>query len=310
MARDHRGRRHAAQWVAADPYTGLTLLRVSPKAVRPIRTAAEGPKLGSRVFVVGNPFGMGHSVSPGYVAGLDRAMEQGTRQFGGLIQVQAPLYPGDSGAAVVDVRGHWLGLIRGGLATPGMSSRPSPSPSPDARRGRRASAQGPRKGARPDAPEEPAIAAGDASADRLDEQDSDFGFAIPTRDALWIADQLRAHGRVDRACLGVHLETAPVSAGPAAPEPVSPAPASSSDIGIAPGCLRVMAGTGCDGPIRPGIAPRRRRIPRRTGTAQRSPAKAHGCTTWCPTPRPTGRASVPAIASSPSTASRSDPRTT
>ncbi len=229
VARDHRGRRHAALWVAADPYTGLTLLRVSPKAVRPIRTAAEGPKLGSRVFVVGNPFGMGHSVSPGYVAGLDRSLEQGTRQFGGLIQVQAPLYPGDSGAAVVDVRGHWLGLIRGRLATPGPSpsSRPSsPSTEPVAAAG--ASAQGLRKGARPDATDEAAIAADDASADRLDEQDADFGFAIPTRDALWIADQLRAHGRVDRACLGVHLETAPVSAGPAAPEPVSPAPASSS----------------------------------------------------------------------------------
>jgi S1-C subfamily serine protease len=224
VARDHRGHRHAAQWVAADPYTGLTLLRVSSKSVRPIRAAAEGPKLGSRVFVVGNPFGMGHSVSPGYVAGLDRSLEHGTRQFGGLIQVQAPLYPGDSGAAVVDVRGHWLGLIRGRLATPGMSSRPSTYP--DAATG--ALAQGPRKGARPDAPEEAAIAPGDASADRLDEQDSDFGFAIPTRDALWIADQLRAHGRVDRACLGVHLETAPVSAGPAAPEPVSPPPAASS----------------------------------------------------------------------------------
>ena len=82
--------------------TGLTLLRVSPRAVRPIRSAADGPKLGSRVFVVGNPFGMGHSVSRGHVAGLDRALELGTGQLGGLIQVQAPLYPGDSGAAVVD----------------------------------------------------------------------------------------------------------------------------------------------------------------------------------------------------------------
>ncbi len=128
VARDHRGRRHAAEWVAADPYTGLTLLRVSPKAVRPIRTAVDGPKLGGRVFVVGNPFGMGHSVSPGHVAGLDRAVKLGTRQVGGLIQVQAALYPGDSGAAVVDVRGDWLGLIRGGLATPGTGARPSSAP--------------------------------------------------------------------------------------------------------------------------------------------------------------------------------------
>src|SRR5205823_13699363 len=63
VARDSMGRRHAARWVAADPETGLTLLRVSPRAVRPIRAAAEGPKLGSQVFVLGSPFGMGPSVS-------------------------------------------------------------------------------------------------------------------------------------------------------------------------------------------------------------------------------------------------------
>ena len=38
------------------------------------------------------------------------------------------------------------------------------------------------------------------------ERDNDFGFAIPARDLLWIADQLRARGRVDRAYLGVRLE--------------------------------------------------------------------------------------------------------
>ena len=44
------------------------------------------------------------------------ALELGTRQLGGLIQIQVSLYPGDSGAAVVDLHGDWLGLIRSGLA--------------------------------------------------------------------------------------------------------------------------------------------------------------------------------------------------
>ena len=86
------------------------------------------------MFVVGNPFGMGHSVSRGHVAGLDRALELGTRQLGGLIQVQAPLYPGDSGAAVVNLHGDWLGLIRSGLAIPGsdheLESNPGSSRAP------------------------------------------------------------------------------------------------------------------------------------------------------------------------------------
>jgi S1-C subfamily serine protease len=197
VARDASGRRHAARWVAADPETGLTLLRVSPRAVRPIRRAADAPRLGSQVFVVGNPFGMGHSVSRGHVAGLGRALGLGSGQLGGLIQIQAPLYPGDSGAAVVDLRGDWLGLVRSGLAIPGagaaMESGPSTGPA------------GPGRSAAPaDAVRDPDEAVAGASAPS--EQDTAFGFAIPSGDALWVADQLRAHGRVDRAYLGVRLE--------------------------------------------------------------------------------------------------------
>ena len=105
------------------------------------------------------------------------ALELGTGQLGGLIQVQAPLYPGDSGAAVVNVRGDWLGLIRSGLAIPGSSPGADPDP---------AGTAGPAS-SRPDGVEPD------------DVRDTDFGFAIPTRDALWVADQLRVHGHVDRA---------------------------------------------------------------------------------------------------------------
>jgi serine protease Do len=118
VAHDASGKRYLAHWVAADIETGLTLLQIAPRAVRPIQIAAEEPILGSQVFVVGNPFGLGHSVSRGHIAGLDRALKLGSRQLGGLIQVQAPLYPGDSGAVVANLRGQLLGLIRSGLAIP------------------------------------------------------------------------------------------------------------------------------------------------------------------------------------------------
>ncbi len=201
LARDYSGRRYVAHWIAADPETGLTLLQVAPRAVRPIRVATEGPNLAGQIFVLGNPFGMGHSVSRGHIAGLDWAMELADRQLGGMIQVQAPLYPGDSGAAVVNVRGELLGLIRSGLAIPYSCS---------AIRSR--SSRGVGEGA-PSLPagQPPTWAAADAAAGRLDqaERDNDFGFAISARDALWVADQLRAYGRVDRAYLGVRLEVAP-----------------------------------------------------------------------------------------------------
>ncbi len=211
VARDFLGRRHAARWVAADPQTGLTLLRIAPRAVRPIRRASEGPKLGSQVFVLGSPFGLGHSVNRGHVAGLDRVLELGSRQLGGLIQVQAPLFPGDSGAAVVDVRGSLLGVIRGGLAPPADPGEPEGAVST------------------------PTEGRGDLTADGSGgEPNTEFGFAIPTTDALWIAQQLRSQGRVDRAYLGVGLEPMPVDESPTPAEEPPLASSSSTTASSSP----------------------------------------------------------------------------
>ena len=201
VAHDASGRRHLAHWVAADPETGLTLLQIAPRAVRPIQIAAEEPTLGGQVFVVGNPFGLGHSVSRGHIAGLDRALKVGSHQLGGLIQVQAPLYPGDSGAVVANLRGQLLGLIRSGLAIP-------------------------------------------ATAKDRAEHDNDFGFALAVRDVLWVADQLRARGHVDRAYLGVRLE--PVAAAATLhPHPEASSHPSPDVDAILEGAvlLEVMAGT-------------------------------------------------------------------
>jgi len=193
VARDFSGRCYSVHRVAADPETGLTLLRLPPRAVRPIRAASDGLNLGSQVFVVGNSFGMGHSVSRGHVACLDRALELGGQQITGLIQVQVPLYPGDSGAAVINLHGDWLGVIRSGLAIPGSARAAS-------------AASLPLPGSRSSTGLASSFAAMEVSMGRT-EHDNDFGFAISTRDALWVADQLRARGRVDRAYLGVRLES-------------------------------------------------------------------------------------------------------
>jgi len=125
----------------------------------------------------------------------------GSHQLGGLIQVQAPLYPGDSGAVVANLHGQLLGLIRSGLAIP-------------------------------------------ATAKDRAERDNDFGFALAVRDVLWIADQLRARGHVDRAYLGVRLE--PVAAAATLhPHPEAGSHPSPDVDAILEGAvlLEVMAGT-------------------------------------------------------------------
>jgi serine protease Do len=167
LARDASGRPPPARWVAADVETGLTLLRIDPSVARPVRPASRGPRLGSQVLIIGNPFGLGHSVIRGQIAGLDRRVDVGPRPLGGLIQIDASLHPGDSGALVANLRGEWLGLIRSGLATPH----------------------------------------GEGEGRTFDH---DLGFAIPARDALWIAEQLGIRRRVDRAYLGVRLNLDPV----------------------------------------------------------------------------------------------------
>lgn len=131
VARLASGRSLKARWVAADPETGLTLLKIEPGAARPAVPAPRGVRLGISVLVVGNPFGLGQSVSRGYVAGLDRRLELGLRQLGGLIQVDAGLHPGDSGAILADLHGGWLGVIRSGLATPPEGDRRGREPDHD-----------------------------------------------------------------------------------------------------------------------------------------------------------------------------------
>jgi S1-C subfamily serine protease len=207
VARDFAGRHHTVRWVAADPTTGLTLLQVAPGVVRAISRIANGPHLGSPVLVLGSPFGMGHTVRRGYVAGLDRVLELGPYQVEGLIQIQVPVYPGDSGALVVDLRGGWLGLIRSGLAVPypgalAYAASTNHGPDSDMRSaGGLAFTLPARDGARGDAQQQ--------------NRNNDFAFAIPAHEALWVAGQLRAHRRVDRAYLGVRLGASAAS-GPAA----------------------------------------------------------------------------------------------
>jgi serine protease Do len=165
VARDSWGHEHPARFVAADPETGLTLLKVEAKDIRPIRPTARAALLGAAAFLIGHPYDLGQSVSVGNVAGLNRRVKYGPMTLGGLIHVQVALHPGDSGALLADRRGGWLGLIRGGGFTP----------------------------------------------DGKD--DNSLGFAIPAAQAVWVAEQLLAHRKVDRAYLGIRFGKDPNRSG-------------------------------------------------------------------------------------------------
>ena len=105
-----------ADLVNAEPERDLAMLqaRLVPDDLAPatLRSLA-GLKVGDPVFAIGNPFGIGPSVSGGVVSGLDRAyVEPGVgKLLTGLIQFDAAANPGNSGGPLVDDRGEVLGLV-------------------------------------------------------------------------------------------------------------------------------------------------------------------------------------------------------
>ena len=111
LVRDVTGARHQAQWVATDDQTGVTLIKVDRNVARPVQMAVELPEPGSSVLVVGNPFGLSHSISLGIVSGLNRSVNLRGGIGRGLIQISAPIFPGDGGGLLADTRARMLGIV-------------------------------------------------------------------------------------------------------------------------------------------------------------------------------------------------------
>jgi serine protease Do len=118
--RDHLGKKHEAHWIASDPVSGLTLLKVEPGVFRSPQISASLPEVGSTVMVIGNPFGLSHSVSVGNVSGLDRSVSLSSGVGRGLIQFTAPVFPGDSGGLLADRDGRMLGVVSTALGEPAV----------------------------------------------------------------------------------------------------------------------------------------------------------------------------------------------
>lgn len=110
------GTKSDADVVSAEPDKDLAVLkpRVIPDDLVPatIRSSA-GLRPGDRVFAVGNPFGIGPSVSSGIVSGLNRTYEspQGKTELTNLIQFDAAANPGNSGGPLVTEDGEVVGLV-------------------------------------------------------------------------------------------------------------------------------------------------------------------------------------------------------
>ncbi len=99
-----------ARVVGADPETDLAVLKIDTDNLPAITFAqADSLRVGDWVLAVGNPFGVGQTVTAGIVSALGRT-HLGINTFENFIQTDAAINPGNSGGALVDSAGNLVGV--------------------------------------------------------------------------------------------------------------------------------------------------------------------------------------------------------
>jgi serine protease DegQ len=104
------GRKAVAKVVGADLETDLAVVKINLANLPSITLGhAEQVKVGDVVLAIGNPFGVGQTVTMGIVSALGRN-HLGINTFENFIQTDAAINPGNSGGALVDTNGNLLGI--------------------------------------------------------------------------------------------------------------------------------------------------------------------------------------------------------
>jgi serine protease DegQ len=105
------GRKVKAQVIGSDPETDIAVLKIEAKKLPPPITLGkvESVHVGDVVLAIGNPFGVGQTVTSGIVSALGRD-HVGINTFENFIQTDAAINPGNSGGALIDTRGNLIGI--------------------------------------------------------------------------------------------------------------------------------------------------------------------------------------------------------
>jgi serine protease DegQ len=99
-----------AKVIGTDPDTDLAVLRITLERLPVIVLGnSDALQVGDQVLAIGNPFGVGQTVTSGIVSALGRN-QLGINTFENFIQTDAAINPGNSGGALVDVNGQLMGI--------------------------------------------------------------------------------------------------------------------------------------------------------------------------------------------------------
>ena len=154
------GTTYKARVIGTDPKTDVALIKVDADKTFPyVKFAEHEPRIGDWVVAVGNPFGLGGTVTAGIVSA--RGRDIGSGPYDDYIQIDAPINKGNSGGPAFNVNGNVIGVNTAIFSPSGGSVG--------------------------------------------------IGFDIPADTAKMVVAQLKAHGYVNRAWLGVQIQ--PVTAG-------------------------------------------------------------------------------------------------
>jgi len=103
------GKTHHAKVIGSDQRTDLALIKVEDGDNFPyVRLADQAPRIGDWVLAVGNPFGLGGTVTAGIVSA--RGRDIGAGPYDDFIQIDAPVNKGNSGGPTFDVDGNVIGV--------------------------------------------------------------------------------------------------------------------------------------------------------------------------------------------------------
>ena len=103
------GKTHTAKVIGTDPRTDLALIKVEGGGDFPyVRLSDQAPRIGDWVLAVGNPFGLGGTVTAGIVSA--RGRDIGAGPYDDFIQIDAPVNKGNSGGPTFDVDGNVIGV--------------------------------------------------------------------------------------------------------------------------------------------------------------------------------------------------------
>ena len=104
----HDGRVAHAKVIGTDPDTDLAVLKIDAGTLPTIQVDPEAPRVGDVVLAIGNPFGIGQTVTMGIVSALQRQLS--LSPYEDFIQTDAAINSGNSGGALVNAEGQLVGI--------------------------------------------------------------------------------------------------------------------------------------------------------------------------------------------------------